>query len=242
MRKSPAILLADSGAAQPQQGEQQMSARAKVKSSILEGQLMHVLGAQESAGALAAEVKWLEAQLAAARAQIVALEAVADLDPLLDILSRRGFERELRRALDFIQRYGNAAALLYIDVDQLKPINDMHGHAAGDAVLRAVADSLIANVRPSDTVARIGGDEFAVLLWNIGEPEALAKATELEMAVTEQQVLYWTANLNCAVSAGVTCLLPADRPEEALDRADKAMYARKAERQAMGRAEVPVTQ
>jgi diguanylate cyclase (GGDEF)-like protein len=203
---------------------------------------MHVLGAQASAGALAAEVKWLEAQLAAARAQIVALEAAADLDPLLDILSRRGFERELRRALDFIQRYDNTAALLYIDVDQLKPINDMHGHAAGDAVLRAVADSLAANVRPSDIVARLGGDEFAVLLWNIGEPEALAKATALEMAVAEQQVLYWTANLSCAVSAGVTCLLPTDRPDEALDRADKAMYARKAERQSMAHAEAPVTQ
>jgi diguanylate cyclase (GGDEF)-like protein len=243
MRNSTAILLADSGAAQPQQGGTTMSARAPAKSSVFdEGQLMHVMDGQVSAGPLAAEVKWLEAQLAAARAQIVALEAVADLDPLLDILSRRGFERELRRVLDFIQRYGNVAALLYIDVDQLKPINDMHGHAAGDAVLRAVADTLIANVRPSDIVARLGGDEFAVLLWNIGEPEALAKATALEMAVAEQQVLYWTANLSCAVSAGVTCLLPTDQPNEALDRADRAMYARKAERQSMARAEVPVTQ
>jgi diguanylate cyclase (GGDEF)-like protein len=220
-----------------------MSATPRVKPSIFdEDQVMHLLDQRVSVAPLAAEVKWLEAQLAAARAQIVALEAVADLDPLLDILSRRGFERELRRTLDFIKRYGNSAALLYIDVDQLKPINDTHGHAAGDAVLRTVAEALIANVRPSDTVARLGGDEFAVLLWNIGEPEAIAKATALEMAVAEQQVLYWTANLSVAVSAGVTCLLPTDQPEEALDRADKAMYARKAERQSMGRAEAPVTQ
>jgi diguanylate cyclase (GGDEF)-like protein len=220
-----------------------MAAPQRVKQPRFgDAELMHVLDAKAPAQPLAAEVKWLEAQLAAARAQIVALEAVADLDPLLDILSRRGFERELRRALDFMQRYGDTATLIYIDVDQLKPINDQHGHAAGDAVLRAVATTLVANVRPSDIVARIGGDEFAVLLWNIGEPEANAKATALEMAVAEQQVLYWTATLSAGISAGVTCLAPTDQPDEALDRADRAMYARKTERQSMGRTETPATQ
>jgi diguanylate cyclase (GGDEF)-like protein len=203
---------------------------------------MHVLDSRVSASPLATEVKWLEAQLAAAQAQIVALEAAADLDPLLDILSRRGFERELRRALAFMQRYGAAAALLYIDVDQLKPINDHHGHAAGDAVLRMVAETLAANVRASDIVARLGGDEFAVLLWNIGEPEAIAKATALEMAVAEQQVEYWTGNLGVGISAGVACLAPTDQPDAALERADKAMYARKAERQSRAGADAPVKQ
>jgi diguanylate cyclase (GGDEF)-like protein len=220
-----------------------MSARSRVKrSTFAEGQFMHVVDTRVSASPAAAEVKWLEAQLAAARAQIIALEAAADLDPLLDILSRRGFERELRRALAFIQRYGNTAALLYVDVDQLKPINDQHGHAAGDAVLRMVAETLEANVRTSDIVARLGGDEFAVLVWNIGEPEALAKATALEMAVAEQQVEYWTGNLSVGISAGVTCLVPADQPDAALDRADKAMYARKAERQSRTCVDAPVRQ
>jgi diguanylate cyclase (GGDEF)-like protein len=203
---------------------------------------MHVLDTRVSVPPLAAEVKWLEAQLAAARAQIVALEAAADLDPLLDILSRRGFERELQRALAFVKRYGNAAALLYIDVDELKPINDQYGHAVGDAVLRSVAETLVANVRASDTVARLGGDEFAVLLWNLGEPEALAKATALEMAVAEQQVQYWAATVSVGVSAGVACLLPTDQPEQVLERADRAMYARKTERQARRHAEVALTQ
>jgi diguanylate cyclase (GGDEF)-like protein len=220
-----------------------MSARARVKPSALDkGQLMHVLDTRVSVPPLAAEVKWLEAQLAAARAQIVALEAAADLDPLLDILSRRGFERELQRALAFVKRYGNAAALLYIDVDELKPINDQYGHAVGDAVLKSVAETLVANVRASDTVARLGGDEFAVLLWNLGEPEALAKATALEMAVAEQQVQYWAATVSVGVSAGVACLLPTDQPEQVLERADRAMYARKTERQARRHAEVALTQ
>jgi diguanylate cyclase (GGDEF)-like protein len=220
-----------------------MSARARVKPSAFDkGQLMHVLDTRVSVPPLAAEVKWLEAQLAAARAQIVALEAAADLDPLLDILSRRGFERELQRALAFVKRYGNAAALLYIDVDELKPINDQYGHAVGDAVLKSVAETLVANVRASDTVARLGGDEFAVLLWNLGEPEALAKATALEMSVAEQQVQYWAATVSVGVSAGVACLAPTDQPEQVLERADRAMYARKTERQARRHAEVTLTQ
>jgi diguanylate cyclase (GGDEF)-like protein len=179
---------------------------------------------------LTAEVKWLEAQLAVARAQVAALEAAVDLDPLLDILSRRGFERELRRALAFVQRYGNSAALVYLDVDQLKPINDQHGHAAGDAVLRAVAATLIRNVRASDVVARFGGDEFVVLLWNVSEAKAAAKAAALEAAVAEQKVQYWDATIEVGVSAGIACLLPEDQVEDVLKRADQAMYVRKAER------------
>ena len=179
---------------------------------------------------LTAEVKWLEAQLAAAQAQVVALEAAADLDPLLDILSRRGFERELRRALAFVQRYGNKAALLYVDVDQLKPINDRHGHAAGDVVLRTVAATLARNIRASDVVARVGGDEFTVLLWNLSEADAAAKAAALETAMAEQTVEYWDTTLEIGVSIGVACLLASDQPEQVLDRADRAMYARKAAR------------
>jgi diguanylate cyclase (GGDEF)-like protein len=198
--------------------------------------------ARSSVTQLAAEVKWLEAQLAAARAQVVALEAVADLDPLLDILSRRGFERELRRALAFVQRYGNAAALLYIDVDQLKPVNDLYGHAAGDAVLRTVATTLTHNVRASDVVARLGGDEFAVLLWNVGEAKAVAKAAALAAAIAAQPVHYWDTTLEIGVSVGVASLLPTDKPEEALERADQAMYVRKAERNRIALLEAAIMQ
>jgi diguanylate cyclase (GGDEF)-like protein len=221
-----------------------MSARQRVKlrEPISDEGLIHVLDARASGGPLAAEVKWLEAQLAAARAQIVALEAAIDLDPVLDILSRRGFERELARALDFVKRYGNAAALLYLDVDQLKPINDQYGHAVGDAVLRSVAATLSCNVRASDVVARLGGDEFAVLLWNLDEPEALAKATALEMAIVEQQVQFWGATVTVGASAGVACLMPTDQPEQVLERADRAMYARKAERRRMTQLEAEITQ
>ncbi len=76
----------------------------------------------------------------------------------------------------YVKRYGTSAALIYLDLDGFKRINDRHGHAAGDAVLKAVAMVLDRHVRASDLVARLGGDEFALLLWNCAEADAHAKA------------------------------------------------------------------
>src|SRR5262245_19138668 len=125
---------------------------------------------------LASEVARLEFDLAVARAQMVDLAARAETDPLTDLLNRRGFERELKRSLAYVKRYGASAALLYIDLDGFKTDNDRHGHAAGDAVLKAVAMVLARHVRDSDLVARIGGDEFVLLLWNCTEADAQSKA------------------------------------------------------------------
>ena len=116
---------------------------------------------------LAAEVERLAAELERSRARIVDLEAKVDIDPLTDLLNRRGFERELKRSVAYVKRYGVSAALIFLDLDSFKPVNDRHGHAAGDAMLKAVAAAIVAEVRASDVVARIGGDEFAVLLWNV---------------------------------------------------------------------------
>ena len=120
------------------------------------------------AAVLLAEIERLKADIAQAQRTIAELEARADVDPLLDILNRRGFERELKRSLAYLQRYNGEAALLFIDLDGFKAVNDRHGHAAGDALLKAVARELVGHVRASDVVARLGGDEFGVLLWNLG--------------------------------------------------------------------------
>lgn len=181
---------------------------------------------------LAAEVDKLAAELDASRARIADLEARVDVDPLTDVLNRRGFERELVRSLAYVKRYGTSAALVYLDLDGFKPVNDRHGHAAGDAVLKAVAAALQRQVRASDVVARIGGDEFAVLLWNIGEAEAAAKAAALEAAVYATPVRWKASTFAVTASAGVAPLRRLDKPAEVLERADKAMYARKAQRKA----------
>ncbi len=92
----------------------------------------------------------------------------------------------LNRSLAYVKRYGATAALVYLDLDEFKPINDRHG--AGDAVLKAIAAALSRDARASDVVARIGGDEFVVLLWNVTEAAAEAKAAALEAAVHARPV------------------------------------------------------
>jgi diguanylate cyclase (GGDEF)-like protein len=179
---------------------------------------------------LAAEVDALAAELEASRARIVELEERIDIDPLTEIRNRRGFARELARSLAYVKRYGTSAALIYIDLDGFKLVNDRHGHAAGDAVLKAVAAALVRHVRTSDIVARMGGDEFAVLLWNVRGAVAAAKAAALEAAVYATPVRWSTSTLAVGASAGMTTLGALDTPAEVLARADAAMYARKAER------------
>src|SRR5690349_16358490 len=102
---------------------------------------------RSDAARLVAEVERLQQQLVAARQQLAALEARADIDPLTDLPNRRAFDRELGRALAYVKRYGIAAALLYLDLDDFKRVNDRHGHSAGDAVLRALASVLGRHVR-----------------------------------------------------------------------------------------------
>lgn len=181
---------------------------------------------------LAAEVERLELELAAARTEIATLAARADTDPLTGVLNRRGFERELKRSLAYAKRYGVDAALLYADLDRFKTINDRHGHGAGDTVLKAVAMVIGRQVRASDVIARIGGDEFAVLLWNLTERDARAKAQQVEAAIARSTPSHRGAQLSVSASVGAAPLLPLDTPAAVLERADKAMYARKAERRA----------
>ena len=179
---------------------------------------------------LAAEVDALAEQLKDSRARIADLETLVDVDPLTDTLNRRGFERELKRSLAYVKRYGTGAALVYVDLDDFKPVNDRHGHNAGDAVLKAVAASLVRGVRASDVVGRYGGDEFVVLLWNVRGPEAQAKARALETAVYATPVQWGSSSLVVGASAGVALLGALDTPDGVLARADGAMYARKRER------------
>ncbi len=185
---------------------------------------------------LAAEVARLERELATARAQVAELAARAQIDPLTDILNRRGLERELARSLAHVKRYGASAALVYVDLDGFKRVNDRHGHAAGDTVLKAVAMVLARHIRESDVVARVGGDEFVLLLWNCSEADGHAKAQAIEAAIARMTPTHAGAALQVGASCGVAPLLPLDRPEDLLDRADRAMYARKMARRGLRRA------
>ncbi len=193
-----------------------------------EGSAPAPAGRTPTAAQLVAEVDRLARELAEARAKLVEAEAWADVDPLTGVLNRRGFERELTRALAYLARYGGQGALVYLDLDGFKPVNDRYGHAAGDAVLRAVGATLRREVRASDAVGRLGGDEFAVLLWNIQPAQADAKARRLETAIAAMPADQ--AGMTVGASAGVTPLDHLADAVDALAAADRAMYVRKAER------------
>jgi len=175
-------------------------------------------------------IRRLRSQLAKAQRRIDELQASADTDFLLGILNRRGFERELNRSIAYIKRYQASGALIVLDVDRLKPVNDAFGHAAGDQVLKAVVDVLSRQVRLSDVIGRLGGDEFAVLLWNLSETDAHAKAALLEQAIDGLTFLFRGREVKAGASAGVAVLGPHAEAGRALEEADCAMYLRKAQR------------
>ena len=175
-------------------------------------------------------IRWLRSQLAKAQARIGELEAAADQDFLLDIPNRRGFERELNRAIAYIKRYHASGALIVLDVDRLKPINDAFGHAAGDQVLKAIVAALSRQIRSSDVIGRLGGDEFALLLWNLSETDAHAKAASLEEAVDRLSFKFGGRNVTAGASVGIAILGPHAEAGRALEEADSAMYVRKAQR------------
>ena len=175
-------------------------------------------------------IRRLRTQLARAQARVEELEAAADQDFLLDIPNRRGFERELNRSIAYIKRYHASGALIVLDVDRLKPINDAYGHAAGDEVLKAIVAVLLRHVRSSDVIGRLGGDEFALLLWNLSETDAQAKAACLEEAVDGLSFVFRGRKISAGASAGVAVLGPHAEAGKALEEADSAMYLRKAQR------------
>ncbi|WP_456620285.1 GGDEF domain-containing protein [Bradyrhizobium sp. P5_C12] len=177
-----------------------------------------------------ATIRGLRAELKQALRRVAELEAAADTDFLLEIPNRRGFERELTRAIAYMKRYRASGALIVLDVDRLKPINDSFGHAAGDEVLKAIAGTLTRQIRASDVVGRLGGDEFALLLWNLSETDAKAKAAIFEQAVDELSFVFRGQRVTAGASAGVALLGPQSDAGRALEEADAAMYVRKAQR------------
>ncbi len=180
-------------------------------------------------------IRKLRQELSAALERIDELQASADTDFLLGIPNRRGFEQELQRSVAYIKRYRASGALILLDVDRLKPVNDAFGHAAGDQVLKAIADVLTRQVRASDVVGRLGGDEFALLLWNLSETDARAKAAGLEADIDGLTFVFEGQSIAAGASAGVAILGPHSDAARALEEADSAMYVRKAQR----RHEVP---
>ncbi len=176
---------------------------------------------------LLTEVQTLREDLERARRRIEYLEQLADRDPLAPVLNRRAFVRELTRMIAFAERYGVRGSVVYLDIDGMKQINDSHGHGAGDAALRHVAEVLLRDVRASDIVGRLGGDEFGIILAQADGQAAAAKATALAMAIESEPISWQDATLELGVSYGTYTFAGGEGVDEALSAADRAMYAHK---------------
>lgn len=153
--------------------------------------------------------------------------SMAGVDELTGLLTRTGFRQALLATQAKARRHRNGFALFFVDLDNFKPINDQHGHAAGDQVLRTVASRFLAAVRESDTVARLGGDEFVVIADELADPLAAARLAAKLVSCTTEAIGHGELLLRVAASVGVA-VYPLDGEDDALvDAADAAMYRAK---------------
>jgi diguanylate cyclase len=151
----------------------------------------------------------------------------ARLDPLTGVANRKSFEERFAREIERRTRGGAPAAMLLWDIDSFKVINDSYGHRAGDRVLQSVAGCFTEALRATDFVARIGGEEFAVLLIGLRLAEAVNVANQVRMAVERLRFHFRGTPVRVTASCGVTELLADDASEAAFDRADGALYRAK---------------
>ena len=176
---------------------------------------------------LMSEVDSLRRELHQTRERLDEAEKTADQDHLLPVLNRRAFVRELSRHMSFASRYGMPASLIYFDLDGFKFVNDTHGHAAGDAVLAHVADIMLASVRDSDIVGRLGGDEFGILLNHANQEQAHKKAESLAETLNVRPTVWQGRTIPIGFSYGAFELRQGDDATMVMARADEAMYAQK---------------
>ncbi|WP_296819540.1 GGDEF domain-containing protein [Brevundimonas sp.] len=174
-----------------------------------------------------ASVEQLQAEIARLKAELEAAQALAERDVLTPVLNRRGFVRELGRAMAFCRRHGTSAVLLYLDLNGFKAINDRLGHAAGDAALVRTAEILTANLRESDAVGRLGGDEFALLLLGADASTGRDKANSLIERLAADGFAWNGETVPLAGAFGVRAFTDQDDPETWLAEADAAMWTSK---------------
>jgi diguanylate cyclase (GGDEF)-like protein len=169
-------------------------------------------------------ISTLEGRLEEQAALIAALAEKANHDSLTGLLNRRGMELSLNDAVDNFKRYGHTGALLMLDLNRFKFINDIYGHAAGDAVLRHIAEGLRATTRTTDSLCRLGGDEFMVFLQEANLQMALAMVRRLRMWILENPLTYEGNSLTTQISVGIATLEESPAMPGLIELADSRMY------------------
>ena len=163
------------------------------------------------------------------------IDALCDLsskDPLTGLVNRRSFEMGLSREVDRVARSGESALLLVLDIDYFKAVNDNYGHGAGDLVIQAVAQAINQVVRPMDTVARVGGEEFAVILPNCASGFGATVAERLRECVSELRVEVAVGkflDITASIGGAFAPQWVRSSPLIWMERADRQLYRAKAE-------------
>jgi diguanylate cyclase (GGDEF)-like protein len=177
----------------------------------------------------------LRHQNALLNARVQVLEEEICRDTLTPLFNRRYFEQAVASSIAHCQRYDSRSAMLFVDVDDLKAINDGYGHAAGDEALRLVAQVLLDNVRSTDVVARIGGDEFALLLGTLSEMDVTQKIDQLTAGIAACRPAFSGRIGSLSATFGHAFIHPDDQADKVLARADSQMYRSKRSRTAAKR-------
>ncbi|GEA11970.1 GGDEF domain-containing response regulator [Alteromonas sp. KUL49] len=153
-------------------------------------------------------------------------------DPLTSLSNKKAFQDSVKVAIDTWQRYQDSFAVMFIDLDKFKPVNDTFGHSVGDQVLKLVGQRLISYGRTTDTIARVGGDEFAIILPKLTDKEALLAAAEHKLMLIRQPIFVDTSEglteVKVDASIGIAVLdKHCTEPRKIVEHADNAMYRAK---------------
>ena len=176
---------------------------------------------------LQAEIARLQRENRALAIALSEMERVAERDMLTPLFNRRHFLSAMHQRIARVHRYGDRIALLYVDVDGLKAINDQFGHAAGDFALIEIATRLASAIRQGDVLARIGGDEFGILLEKMSANAARLMANRMARHIAQEPCHFEGQIINLGASFGVATIETDDSAEALLGRADAAMYSAK---------------
>jgi diguanylate cyclase (GGDEF)-like protein len=181
----------------------------------------------KSVGCALAAAQAAQRLIAEQKARLAHFEQLAVTDQLTGLLNRRGFEAEIKRTMNGAKRYQEKGVLIYVDLDGFKPVNDIHGHAAGDAVLCHVGKLLTDNVRTTDCVGRLGGDEFAILLTRSTWEAGLKRAEAFDAMINGATLDWQDETITIRASFGFQTYGPDDDLSQILISADDAMYISK---------------
>lgn len=177
--------------------------------------------------ALLEKVDMLSRELGQTKEHLNEIEQLVDVDCLAPVPNRRAFMRRLTWAISMFKRYGHATSVIFFDLNGFKEINDVYGHAAGDAAIRHAAELFTMTTRQTDFVARLGGDEFGVIMYHADYDGAYKRAQKLAQRISDNPLIWNNREIHMDTALGVYQVKKDDTAEMAVAAADMAMYADK---------------